>query len=396
MERTLAASAGAGATTRFARVSVDVLIGTYPPAELSALRPRHAAPAWPLQEPGLTLTHLGRGAVWLALRALGLGPGSRLAMPAYHCGSEVEAAHLAGLEIDFYRVDDQLRVDEDDLARAAAGTDAVYLISCFGFPMAAPPAAARVIEDAAHGLFSLHGDMPLGASADAAIFCPRKSLGTPDGGALLLPAGRRVDALGGRPQLGPMIRSMASLTVGRAAIARSRPLRARAARAIGRASRADAAARDGTLTETVIGEWDLEVEDMEAAARAPSRLTAATVVRVDGAAIRTRRRRNYLRLRDELAELTLAPFRELPAGTCPLYFPLLVEDRSRAIAALLERGVRALEIWPVPHPILDRDRFSELEPARRGLLALPVHQALEDWHMDIVVGAVKDVVARAG
>ena len=184
------------------RVSADVLIGVYPPAELSALHPRRRPPAYPFAEPGLTLTHLGRGAVWLALRALGLGRGSRLAMPAYHCGSEVEAAHLAGIELDFYRVDAQLRVDEADLARAAAACDATYLISCFGFPMPEPPSGTRVIEDAAHGLFSRDAaGRPLGARGDASVFCPRKSLGTPDGGALLLrEAGRRIDAVAGRPE----------------------------------------------------------------------------------------------------------------------------------------------------------------------------------------------------
>ena len=53
---------------------------------------------------------------------------------------------------------------------------------------------------------------------------------------------------------------------------------------------------------------------------------------MDEDAIRTRRRANYEALRDELAELTLEPFRKLPAGTCPLYFPVLAEDRSGAIA----------------------------------------------------------------
>jgi dTDP-4-amino-4,6-dideoxygalactose transaminase len=375
-------------------VSADVLIGVYPPAELSALRPRRHPPAYPFAESGLTLTHLGRGAVWLALRALGLGRGSRLAMPAYHCGSEVEAAHLAGIELDFYRVDAQLRVDEDDLARAAAASDATYLISCFGFPMPDPPAGTRVIEDAAHGLFSRDPDAsPLGSRGDAAVFCPRKSLGTPDGGAVLLrEEGRRIDAVTGRPEGRAMARSVASLIAARAAIARPRLLRTRAADAIGRASRTDAAAREGTLTETVIGEWGLEPADLDAAARSPSRLTAAAVTRVDGDAIRARRRSNYEALRDELAELTLEPFRELPDGICPLYFPVLSADRGAAIAALLDHGVRALEVWPVPHPILDRERFAELEPARHGLLALPVHQAMQERHVDIVVRAAKAVL----
>jgi dTDP-4-amino-4,6-dideoxygalactose transaminase len=378
-------------------VSADVLIGVYPPAELSAVRRRRNPPAYPFGEAGVTLTHLGRGAVWLALRALGLGRGSRVAMPAYHCGSEVEAAHLAGAELDFYRVDAQLRVDEDDMARAAAASDATYLISCFGFPMPEPPSGTRVIEDAAHGLFSRDPQgLPLGSRGAAAVFCPRKSLGTPDGGALLIrDSGRRMDAVAGHPDGRGMARSVASLLAGRAAMSSARVLREPATRGLERASRTDAAARAGTLTETVIGEWGLQPADLDAAARSPSRLTAAAVVRVDGDDIRARRRANYLALRDELAELAPEPFRELAPGTCPLYFPVLAEDRGPAIAALLHRGVRALEVWPVPHPILDRDRFAELEPARRGLLALPVHQAMRGDHVDAVLSAAK-AVFRAG
>jgi len=50
-----------------------------------------------------------------------------------------------------------------------------------------------------------------------------------------------------------------------------------------------------------------------------------------------------------------------------------------------------LEIWPVPHPLLDRERYAELEPARRGLLALPVHQAMRDHHVALVAAAAKAV-----
>ncbi len=100
-------------------MSADVLVGVYPTMSLPPLTGRRPPRAFPFDRPSLRLTHLGRGAVWLALRALGLGPGSRLAMPSYHCGSEVEAARLAGVDVVFYRVDGALRVDEGDLARVA-------------------------------------------------------------------------------------------------------------------------------------------------------------------------------------------------------------------------------------------------------------------------------------
>jgi hypothetical protein len=364
-------------------------VGVYPTLSPGALLSRPRPPEFPFDRPGLTLTHLGRGAVWLALRALGLGPGSRLAMPAYHCGSEVEAARLAGIEIDFYRIDSGLSVDQDDLARVADSSDAVYVISNFGFPPPEPPLGKPVVDDAAHGLFS--GDAEgraLGSRHDAAIFCPRKSLGVPDGGGLLL-AGAPAEPADGRPSRAAMARSTLSLLAARAALARPEPVRATAAALIARTSRADAAARAGTLTDTVIGEWDLEVGDLEAAAGRPSRVTARAVRRVDANAVRVRRRANYQALAAELGELCFEPFRVLPPHTTPLYLPVLARDRAAAIARLLEQGVRAVEVWPVAHPLLDRRRFAELEPLRERLLALPVHQDLDSWHVEAVARAAR-------
>lgn len=374
-----------------------MLATVYPPLSMVA-PPRRAGPApFPFSERDLVLTHLGRGAVWLALRALGLGPGKRLAMPAYHCGSEVEAARLAGVEVAFYRVDASLRVDLDDLSRVAERCDATYVISHFGFPVSLPPPGHPAIEDVAHGLFSCAAGEPLGSHGDAAVFCPRKSLGVPDGGALLLrgAAGKtgRPGAAGPRPSRRAMARSLASLALGRAALARAGPVRRAAAAALTRASRADAAAREGVLTEAVIGEWGLEVADMEVAAGSPARLTEWLLCRARAPEVAESRRRNYRFLLSELAERCPEPYRELPEGVVPLYLPVLARDRSAAIARLLELGVRAIEVWPVPHPLLDRERFAELEPARRQLLALPVHQALGPDRMEAVLRAAKRALA---
>ncbi len=60
---------------------------------------------------------------------------------------------------------------------------------------------------------------------------------------------------------------------------------------------------------------------------------------------------------------------------------------------LLEHGVRALEIWPVPHPLLAGERFPELDPARRELVALPVHQSLRDEHVEAVASAAKAAIS---
>ena len=371
------------------------LIGVYPTLGPSSLSGRGGASApYPFSDHGLRLTHLGRGAVWLALQALGLGPGRRLAMPSFHCGAEVDAARLAGVEVVFYRVTPSLEVDEDDLAKVAAGVDAVYLISHFGFPLPARPPNVPVIEDVAHGMFSEAADgTPLGSGADAAVFCPRKSLGVPDGGAVLVGGGTPEPH--GRPPAKGVARSVVSLLAGRAALSRHAAIRKPAVAALAKVSRADTAAAEGRLTEAVIGEWGMEVADVERAASRPSRLTARIVASLDsdvGAAIRDRRRANYTALAEALGPLCPEPYRALPPGVCPLYFPVRCADRSAAIAQLLRHGVRAIEIWPVAHPLLDRDRFVELDPLRRQLLALPVHQDMAPWHVELVADATSRIL----
>lgn len=370
----------------------DPLMSVYPPLEPAALVPRRSK-QFPFSSDGLSLTHLGRGAIWLALKALGLGAGSRLAMPAYHCGSEVEAARLAGIDVVFYRVLPSLEVDEDDLMRAAKETDATYLISYFGFPMPPLPPGTRVIEDAAHALFSYDGGAAIGSRGDAAIFCPRKSLGVPDGGAVLIRQGR-IEAAG-RPPWKRMARSVASQGMGWAAQSRAGVLRAPATKVFHKVSKAEQAIEEGTLTETVIGEWNLEVADLEVAASKCSRVTEWAVHGADGEKIREARRRNYQVLLDALPEVCLDRFRGLPDGVAPLYFPVRVPERDRTIAELQKRGVRSIEIWPVAHPLLDGSQFEEIGALRHQMLALPVHQGLTTWHMEQVAVAAREAVTAA-
>lgn len=367
-------------------------MSVYPPLEPAALMPRRSQ-QFPFDTGGLTLTHLGRGAIWLALKALRLGPGRRLAMPAYHCGSEVEAARLAGVEVLFYRVLPTLQADEDDLMRVAGRCDATYLISYYGFPMPPVPPGTLVIEDAAHALFSYDGGAAIGSRGHAAIFCPRKSLGVPDGGAVLIRGGH-IDAEG-RPPWKRMARSFASQGMGWAAQSRAGVLRAPATKVFRKVSKAEQAVAEGTLTETVIGEWNLQVADLEVAASKCSRMTEWAVHGADGEKLREHRRRNYQVLLDALPEACPDRFRRLPDGVTPLYYPIRVPERDRTIAELQKRGVRSIEIWPVPHPLLDRRRFAELEPLRHQMLALPVHQGLTPWHMEHVAKAAREAITAA-
>ena len=156
----------------------------------------------PLRRPGrfaerleasTSLHDLGRSAIYWACRGLRLAPGTRIWMPALHCGVEVQAALDSGLNVGFYRLDEELNVDEEDLERKLQNEPSVvFIIHYFGFAQSSIERLASLcrnhgsvlIEDCGHALLSKYRGRELGGFAPISTFSLRKSLPIPDGGAL--------------------------------------------------------------------------------------------------------------------------------------------------------------------------------------------------------------------
>ena len=97
--------------------------------------------------------------------------------------------------------------------------------------------------------------------------------------------------------------------------------------------------------------------------------------RLDFADIRRRRADNYRQLLTELEPHVSPVFPALPAGICPLFFPVVVADKPEAAHALRRRGVDALEFWN--DPVGDGGEMSAMARFfREHVLELPIHQDL--------------------
>ena len=64
------------------------------------------------------------------------------------------------------------------------------------------------------------------------------------------------------------------------------PLARKRSKVFSKVSKAEQAVTEGKLTETVIGEWNLQVQDLEVAASKCSRMTEWAVHGADGESIR--------------------------------------------------------------------------------------------------------------
>lgn len=86
-------------------------------------------------------------------------------------------------------------------------------------------------------------------------------------------------------------------------------------------------------------------------------------------------------------------FPGLPETAVPLACPVLVENRDAVAAALQERGIGATPWWAGYHQGLDWTDFPESRYLKDQVLALPVHQGLDEIGLDYIADALAGVSA---
>lgn len=354
----------------------DGLLEAWPPLPPGAWLRRPAAQLpYPLEEPSCTLYSRARHGLFLGLKALGLEPGGEVLMPAYHHGSEVEATIRAGLSCAFYEGNERLEPDPKELERLVGPrTRALHLTHYLGFPQDADRWRAwcderelLLVEDAAQAWLAQDATGPVGRVGDLVVFCLYKTFGIPDGGALVLRGAEAPAAKKGGAGLGGLARRHAAWLAGRSA-----PV-------------AGALARRRGEPAAYVAEEDFAL-GVPAQPNALGLKLLPRLVGQDGAAAR---RLAYRRLLSELGDLVPAPFAECPDGASPFVFPVEVDDKQALLATLAARRISALDLWSVPHPALNAERFPAAARRRERTLGLPVHQELRASDLDRVAAALR-------
>jgi dTDP-4-amino-4,6-dideoxygalactose transaminase len=353
-------------------------------------RPRFPA-AYPLAEAGTARFFFARNALFRLAQRFDLAGGEVL-LPAYHHGVEVEAYRDAGARLAFYRVDERMAVDLEDVERRIGpATRALHLTHFLGIP--GPARAMReiadrrgilLIEDCAHALLSLDGGEPLGRHGHAAVFCLYKGLPLPHGGLLLVSDRER--SAGASPPPPPLAATWTAIaisTLRRLALRGGAAGRTLRRLALGAARRALRAAGAGELRS---GSADYDPRHRELGM---SRLVLRLARVVDPARARELQRENFLFLARELADFAPPIVGEPAPGVAPFCYPLRVADNRAAARWLTERGVEAVDFWRASHPACDLARFPEVARLRRTVLELPCHPDLDRKTLARIVELVR-------
>ncbi len=365
-------------------------------------RPVRSDPARWFGPGRVRLTHMGRVAIRQACDVLRLGSGDEVLVPAYNCGTEVDALLAAGASVVLYRVDRAARIDVDDLqARISPRTRAVYVIHYFGFPQPLDRIVAlcrerglRLIEDCALSLFSRDGAEPIGCRGHVSIFNFPKSAPVPDGGALVVNDAALEDGApaGRRPPRGAIVRGFLPL-LKRAMLRRFwgvPGMRFLSPPMLGGSPGSLAASGDAGREEMPRSyRYDRSIDGTRL-----SRTSERILRTLDVPRIVARRRENYATFLELLSGAPgLEPlFRDLPEGVCPLCFPVIVGRRGEACGRLEKHSVSAIRWWAGYHPALPWDAFPDACHLKDRVLALPVHQQLDASHVLHIARLMKTAV----
>lgn len=352
-----------------------------------------AGPMRPWLDACAGLFQWGRSTIYWAYRGLGLTPGTRIWLPAYHCGVEIDAAIEAALSINFYRIGSDLTIDLDDVQRKLrARPGPVLAIHYYGFVQPGIERLAEIcrshgtilIEDCAHALHSRLGNRLAGEFAPVSVYSLYKSLPTLEGGALKINAQLYRDWTGREFMFPDRSRKNYSEW--------SLFLKSFARRMAGRRlTDMYRRARFGPELpepDSVDPLYDPEPCDYTNGLGWPAHYIAE---RFDPETIAAVRREHYRALAARIVgKPGIRPlFGELPDGACPLVFPVRV-GRSRWLRhQLAESGIETYTFGEWRHPAIAHECFPEVSSLRHEILGLPVHQNLTSDDIDRIAAAIK-------
>jgi hypothetical protein len=256
-----------------------------------------------------------------------------------------------------------------------------------------------LIEDCAHALLSLANGNYLGSYGDIAIFSLLKSLPVPNGGLLLLnnknltcsqPDQRpsllatllyisellRFSRTHQTHSLNQVLSKVSDLSVSAAAFYLR--LLLVIIRKLVRHNALYLVRPDSFDFLEEISRWRM------------SRSSETLLKRLDFQTIKNTRQRNYTYLANHFAKYDspILPFKELPSGASPLFFPIILESpklRQRLYNSLKSAGIVTHPWWDRFHAQVPWDEFPDAVYLKQNLFGLPIHQDLSLEDLDRII-----------
>lgn len=351
--------------------------------------------------------HKARTGIRCIRDLLGCKEDSEVLVPSYNCGTEIDALIASGFKVLLYQINRFGEIDIDDLInRITSKTKVVYVIHYFGFPQ--PINILRelcnergfyLVEDCALSLFSHSEHENIGTTGDLSVFSFPKTLPVPDGGVLQVnnpSIGIKKENFR-NPPVWPIFRAFLPILKSTLVRATDDLFGSVSAKLIPSRWYFPSHSVDSVFDRQAFPDLPSSYYfDDSVMNKSISGLTSRLLQYFDPDAIRNRRRSNFLIYKKKLNFMSNAMplFPNLPAGVCPLYFPLVMNQPTLMRNELIKHRIASIAWWSGYHQKLPWGNFPDACYLKEHVLALPVHQGLGEREVEFISRCFNEYITR--
>ncbi len=365
----------------------SLYVPSWPCPTASQFASSNATMPFPLAREHAKHFYVARNGIYHLFGLFGWRAPENVLVPNYHSGNETSAIRAAGVPMRFYPVNENFELDRGAIEQLCTPyTRALYVIHYAGWPQPMEWVAdfcrrrnLLLIEDCALSFLSEYNGRPLGSFGDYAIHCLYKSLPLPNG-AVLSGRGPLPEVKTHRPDAISVAGRCAELSLEslRSSMPVAGKLLADLKAALGRGLTAAKVERER------VGNIGFDLSKVDTAM---SPLCHWLLQRLDYRAIVERRRNNFQHLAELLkGKVSLLPV-ELSEGICPLFLPVLAENKHETAEELRRRGIGVVEFWNEGDPAAD-DGAGAARFLRRHVIELPIHQNVTEAQVEAMARVV--------
>ena len=347
--------------------------------------------------------HKARTGIRRSLELIDLCEGDEILVPSYNCGSEVDALIYSGAIVVPYRVDRECNIDIADLkSRITQNSKAIYVTHYFGFPQnmnylsnICNEYKLFLIEDCALALFSGDNIGGLGTRGDISIYSFPKTIPVPDGGLLAI-NNKNLQSNNWElspPRYGVYFSNIIKL-INSMFIRKYIPTKI-AKELYYLRHKLKYNNRSKSLREQYPKiPNDYYYNDYNNN-KSISNISKHILKRIDYMYVVNRRRDNFLLYKKLLDDVdAIRPiFKNLPENVCPLYYPIIIQNRDNICYELNKLSIYAISWWSGYHPGIFWDKYQDACYLKNNILVLPVHQDLSKENIIYIANCLKKIIS---
>ncbi|MBC2733187.1 MAG: hypothetical protein HF981_02405 [Desulfobacteraceae bacterium] len=334
------------------------------------------------------LTKNGRSALVRGLSIIYNPQKSKILVPDYNCGNEIEAVVKSGHTPVFYPINKGCKVNPATILNRIDKTVNAILVTHYnGYPQPifdivdlCRKEKIYLVEDCAHVLNTDLNDQPLGSFGELSIFSPRKQLPIPDGGILYLNS----DHLSARLNLNRLRKTQQLLAI--FDLVKPKIKQIFPGKSMGGVLFNEI--KYTTISEN-INLTDFTEVDYDAPMSAISKFL---LPRFNLNQIAKIRRRNFNLLHDRFKNIECIEelFPPPEKTVCPWLYLAIVPNPWDLFAHLRAARIPCIVFWSFFHRLYPFGQTAVAENLKKHVIGLPIHQQISENELDVMAENIRN------